>query len=101
MPRAPVATGFFQLMVFKLSNGRYSDSERTDEEKFNAINWQEIVTAIEATQENPSKLISARGPCALAKIQVIRPFLSEIFLENDSFEEEGRFNLCLFLPLIS
>ena len=39
-------------------NGRYSESERTDEEKFNVINWQEIVTAIEATQENPSKLIS-------------------------------------------
>ena len=42
-----------------MSNGRYSESERTDKEKFNAINWQEIVTAIEATQENPSKLISA------------------------------------------
>ena len=40
-----------------MSNGRYSESERTDKEKFNAINWQEIVTAIEATQENPSKLI--------------------------------------------
>ena len=40
-----------------MSNGRYSESERTDE-KFNVVNWQEIVTAIEATQENPSKLIS-------------------------------------------
>ena len=40
-----------------MSNGRYSESERTDE-KFNAINWQEIVTAIQATQENLSKLIS-------------------------------------------
>ena len=41
-----------------MSNGRYSGSERTDEEKCNVIHWQEIVTAIEATQENPSKLIS-------------------------------------------
>ena len=41
-----------------MSNGRYSGSERTDEEKCNVIDWQEIVTAIEATQENPSKLIS-------------------------------------------
>ena len=40
-----------------MSNGRYSESERTDE-KFNAINWQEIVSAILATQENLSKLIS-------------------------------------------
>ena len=40
-----------------MSNGRYSESERTDEEKLNAINWQEIATAIEATQESPSKLI--------------------------------------------
>ena len=38
-----------------MSNGRYSESERTDE-KFNVVNWQEIVTAIEATQENPRKL---------------------------------------------
>ena len=41
-----------------MSNGRYSESEITDEERCSAINWQEIVTAIEATQENPSKLIS-------------------------------------------
>ena len=40
-----------------MSNGRYSKSEITDKEKLNAINWQEIVTAIEATQESPSKLI--------------------------------------------
>ena len=41
-----------------MSNGRYSESERTDEEKFNVINWQEILTAFEATQVNPCKLIS-------------------------------------------
>ncbi|XP_022808580.1 uncharacterized protein LOC111345557 isoform X1 [Stylophora pistillata] len=33
---------------------RYSDSERTDEEKLNNIDWQGIVTAIKATQENPN-----------------------------------------------
>ena len=53
MPGAPVATEFFYITVFKMSNGRYSGSERTDEEKCNVINWQEIVTAIEAKQENP------------------------------------------------
>ena len=41
-----------------MSNGRYSESERTDKEKLSAINWQEIATAIEATQESPSKLIT-------------------------------------------